>query len=119
MLQSGGTEAVVYSGILGTVGALVPFTTRDEVDFFTHLEMCVDGRITSSHNFSRAHHASSACLCQIDVAVGTCGRKLTALLDVTISCTAPTTCLLRTLLMATCTPPSLALLLFCPLKLSS
>ena len=40
-LQAGGTEAVVYGGILGTVGALVPFTTRDDVDFFTHLEMCV------------------------------------------------------------------------------
>ena len=40
-VQTGGTEAVVYSGILGTVGALVPFTTRDDVDFFTHLEMCV------------------------------------------------------------------------------
>ena len=42
-LQAGGTEAVVYGGILGTVGALVPFTTRDDVDFFTHLEMCVAG----------------------------------------------------------------------------
>jgi len=40
-LQTGGTEAVIYSGILGTVGALVPFTTRDDVDFFTHLEMYV------------------------------------------------------------------------------
>ncbi len=42
--QAGGSEAVVYSGILGTVGALVPFTTRDDVDFFTHLEMCVTCR---------------------------------------------------------------------------
>ena len=78
ILQSGGTEAVVYSGILGTVGALVPFTTRDEVDFFTHLEMCVDDSITSSHYVSRAHHASSSCLCQVKIAAGTCGRKLTA-----------------------------------------
>ncbi len=25
--------------MLGTIGALVPFVTRDDVDFFTHLEM--------------------------------------------------------------------------------
>jgi len=38
-LVPGGSEALLYAGILGTVGALIPFASREDVDFFTHLEM--------------------------------------------------------------------------------
>lgn len=30
---------ILYATILGRIGALVPFTSRDDVDFYTHLEM--------------------------------------------------------------------------------
>jgi len=39
VLAPGGQEALVYSTIGGTLGAIIPFTSREDVDFFTHLEM--------------------------------------------------------------------------------
>jgi splicing factor 3B subunit 3 len=38
-LVPGVPEAIIYSTIMGTIGALVPFVSREDVDFFSHLEM--------------------------------------------------------------------------------
>lgn len=38
-LQPGGQEVIIYGTVMGAIGALVPFTSREDVDFFTHLEM--------------------------------------------------------------------------------
>jgi len=38
-LVPGGAEALIYSTVMGSVGALLPFLSREDVDFFTHLEM--------------------------------------------------------------------------------
>ena len=40
-LQAGGLECMLYATLMGTVGALMPFTSRADVDFATHLEMHV------------------------------------------------------------------------------
>ncbi|XP_022661518.1 splicing factor 3B subunit 3-like [Varroa jacobsoni] len=38
-LIPGGPEAIVYTTLAGGVGALIPFSTKDEHEFFQHLEM--------------------------------------------------------------------------------
>jgi splicing factor 3B subunit 3 len=38
-LQAGGQEIILYSTVMGGIGALYPFMSREDVDFFTHLEM--------------------------------------------------------------------------------
>ncbi|CAM9692315.1 unnamed protein product [Ectocarpus sp. 13 AM-2016] len=38
-LVPGGAEVLLYSTINGSIGALLPFKSRDDVDFFTHMEM--------------------------------------------------------------------------------
>lgn len=38
-LQAGGLECIIYTTLMGTVGALMPFVSREDVDFCTHLEM--------------------------------------------------------------------------------
>ena len=38
-LVPGGVEVVVYGTIMGGVGVLLPFASREDVDFFQHLEM--------------------------------------------------------------------------------
>jgi len=38
-LMSAGVEVLVYSTIMGGLGILIPFTSKEDVDFFTHLEM--------------------------------------------------------------------------------
>lgn len=38
-LVTGGLEVLVYSTISGGLGLLVPFSSKEDVDFFTHLEM--------------------------------------------------------------------------------
>ncbi len=38
-LVVGGSEALVYATVMGTIGALVPFTSREDLDFYSHLEM--------------------------------------------------------------------------------
>lgn len=39
-----GVSCVIYSTVMGAIGALVPFPSREDVDFFQHLEMhmCVE-----------------------------------------------------------------------------
>lgn len=38
-LVPGGVDAIVYTTVMGGIGVLVPFTSREDVDFFQHLEM--------------------------------------------------------------------------------
>lgn len=38
-LIPGGSEALVYTTLSGTIGMFVPFTSREDIDFFQHLEM--------------------------------------------------------------------------------
>jgi len=38
-LAQGGVEAILYTTIHGTIGALVPVQSREDIDFFSHLEM--------------------------------------------------------------------------------
>ncbi|URE12489.1 Splicing factor 3B subunit [Musa troglodytarum] len=38
-LIPGGGECVIYGTVMGSLGALLPFTSREDVDFFSHLEM--------------------------------------------------------------------------------
>lgn len=38
-LIPGGSESLIYATLSGTVGTLVPFTSREDFDFFQHLEM--------------------------------------------------------------------------------
>jgi splicing factor 3B subunit 3 len=37
-LVAGGAESLIYVTVTGRIGALVPFTSRDDVEFFTQLE---------------------------------------------------------------------------------
>ncbi|KAH8927209.1 hypothetical protein BT69DRAFT_1294288 [Atractiella rhizophila] len=38
-LVAGGREVIVYTGLMGSVGMLVPFATKTDIDFFSTLEM--------------------------------------------------------------------------------
>ncbi|GAA5860506.1 hypothetical protein JCM3774_006190 [Rhodotorula dairenensis] len=38
-LVAGGRDLLLYTGLLGTVGVLIPFVSNEDVDFFTTLEM--------------------------------------------------------------------------------
>lgn len=38
-LIPGGSEALLYATISGSLGVLLPFTSREDHDFFQHLEM--------------------------------------------------------------------------------
>jgi len=38
-MQPGGQEVLLYATVLGGLGAFLPFTSREDVDFFNHLEM--------------------------------------------------------------------------------
>jgi splicing factor 3B subunit 3 len=38
-LMAGGMEAIIYTTVMGRIGALLPFTSRQDIDFYTHLEM--------------------------------------------------------------------------------
>lgn len=38
-LQTGGSEVIIYATLGGALGALVPFASKDEADFCSHLEM--------------------------------------------------------------------------------
>ncbi|KAG7993034.1 hypothetical protein I3843_02G157400 [Carya illinoinensis] len=38
-LIPGGGECLIYGTVMGSLGALLAFTSRDDVDFFSHLEM--------------------------------------------------------------------------------
>lgn len=37
-LVAGGRDVILWSGLAGTIGVLIPFVTRDDVDFFQSLE---------------------------------------------------------------------------------
>ncbi|GFH30321.1 CPSF_A domain-containing protein, partial [Haematococcus lacustris] len=38
-LQPGGQEVIVYGTVMGAIGVLYPFSSKEDADFFTHLEM--------------------------------------------------------------------------------
>lgn len=38
-LVTGGAEVLLYSTLMGGLGIFVPFATKDDVEFFSHLEM--------------------------------------------------------------------------------
>jgi splicing factor 3B subunit 3 len=38
-LQPGGQEVILYATAMGSIGALYPFTSKEDIDFFVHLEM--------------------------------------------------------------------------------
>lgn len=38
-LVPGATEVLLYTTVTGAIGALIPFASREDVDFFSHLEM--------------------------------------------------------------------------------
>lgn len=38
-LVPGGTQVIVYSTLMGGIGILVPFSSREDIEFFSHLEM--------------------------------------------------------------------------------
>jgi len=38
-LVPGGAEVLVYTTVMGSIGILVPFAAREDVEFFSHLEM--------------------------------------------------------------------------------
>lgn len=40
-LVAGGAESLIYVTVTGRIGALVPFTSRDNVEFYTDLESCL------------------------------------------------------------------------------
>jgi len=54
-LVPGGVEVVIFSTILGALGVLLPFASREDVDFFQHLEMHM--RATAPPSCGRDHMA--------------------------------------------------------------
>ncbi len=36
---AGGSEALIYATIMGGIGAFLPFVSKEDIDFFYHLEM--------------------------------------------------------------------------------
>lgn len=42
-LSPGGSDAIIYGTMFGGIGALQPFVSREDVDFFLHLEMHLRG----------------------------------------------------------------------------
>lgn len=38
-LYQGGQEVIIFGTTSGSIGALLPFETREDIDFFVHLEM--------------------------------------------------------------------------------
>lgn len=41
----GGRDVLIYTTLGGSVGALIPFTSKSDVDFMTDLEMVRDGAV--------------------------------------------------------------------------
>eukprot|EP00891_Asterochloris_glomerata_P004111 jgi/Astpho2/4111/e_gw1.00063.10.1_t len=39
VMQPGGQESIIYGTVMGGIGALLPLTSREDTDFFSHLEM--------------------------------------------------------------------------------
>ena len=42
-LVAGGSESLIYVTVTGRIRALVPFTNRETVEFYTELESCLRG----------------------------------------------------------------------------
>jgi len=100
-LVAGGQESLVYATVTGRIGAFVPFTSRDDVEFYTQLEAAlrsaaprptgrdpmsyrsyyapvmhvVDGDLCDSFN-SLSHDAQSKIAEQLDRNIGEIMKKL-------------------------------------------
>jgi splicing factor 3B subunit 3 len=46
-LVPGGTDALLYATVMGGIGALIPFSSREDVDFFTALEIAIRAESTT------------------------------------------------------------------------
>ena len=57
-LVNGGMEVILYGTIMGSIGALMPFSSREDVDFFSHLEMYMR---QEAPPLSGREHVSTAC----------------------------------------------------------
>jgi len=56
-LVPGGSEALIYATLLGSIGVLLPFSSREDVEFFTHLEMHLRQESESASIVGRDHLA--------------------------------------------------------------
>ncbi|KAI9220831.1 CPSF A subunit region-domain-containing protein [Blastocladiella britannica] len=54
-LTVGGRETIVYSGLSGTVGVMVPLMSKDDVDFFAALEVAMRGEASAAGLVGRDH----------------------------------------------------------------
>ena len=52
-LQPGGMDVLVWTGLSGTLGVVVPFSTQDDVSFFMELERCM--RVAEPNIVGRDH----------------------------------------------------------------
>ena len=58
-LAAGGREVLLYTGFLGTVGALIPLVSREDVEFWSMLEMHL--RSENQSLIGRDHLAYRGC----------------------------------------------------------
>jgi hypothetical protein len=72
-LVAGGKDVLAYTTLAGALGALIPFSTPDDVEFMTTLEMVSDTGAATGLTYS------------------TCARKTQVSLDVITSRTVATT----------------------------
>lgn len=94
-LVAGGSESLIYVTITGRIGALVPFTSRESVDFFTQLESCMrtdaprpTGREPQAYRsyYSPVKHIIDGDLCEMFVKLDHGGQaKVAEKLDRNIS----------------------------------
>lgn len=59
-LVSGGKDVLVYTTIAGAIGALIPFQTKDDIEFMSTLEMVSTTIVASSRKISSDIILSSA-----------------------------------------------------------
>lgn len=61
-LVAGGRDLLLYTGLMGTVGVLIPFVSNEDVDFFTTLEMHLRSEAPSlCGTFGGSHSLERGC----------------------------------------------------------
>lgn len=58
-LVQGGSEVLFYSTLMGALGIMSPFSSREDMDFFTYLEVCI--HVTLAQPLPRV----IACVCAV------------------------------------------------------
>jgi len=65
------TQLIVYATSMGSIGVFIPFETREEVDYFTHLEMYLRIEIQSvcgrDHQMFRSAYSPVKCVIDGDL----------------------------------------------------